>query len=108
MSAKDYVYAVNEKTGTTYRRRIHPAFISLNRIAEQHHLTSTVPAFIRRQDPAKEWGTIRLRREVLDVIDALKDRFAGNNDGQRLTQSEVFAVALQAALPVLSNGRDWR
>ena len=75
-------------------------FISDLRRLTRQHLPEAIPmAALREPD---QWGTTRLRSEVVVALEALIDRHE-QSTGKRPTKSEVVAAALVLSMPVLTD-----
>ena len=66
-------------------------------------LTSQQPPGHPRKHTAREnlWRTIKVRPEIIAVLDALAERYA-QATGKKITNSEIIAAALNLSLPVLA------
>jgi hypothetical protein len=69
-----------------------------------HEITRAAPDVAPPK--AAQWRTLRVRPEIIAVIEGLQQRYAATT-GRDLTTSEIIAAALAEALPIMTS-REFR
>jgi hypothetical protein len=89
-------FSRRKKTGQERSLRFIPALAAAQRL----HLPECPPlASPITTVKAREWRTVRIRPEVMAIVDGLLDRSRKDLGEGELTISEIFAALILAALP---------